>query len=179
MKCRAVRAWMLTDETPQRPPSRLRRHLQRCPRCRKLYGRLVRLIHEVQEAPLPSADCPARTQLLARLAAAPRPAPPIGLRPPHRVVSRTRWVAAAAVLLLTAGTGLVVLNRSEQRDVSLPNGTQGADAPRSAERPLEDRLLQQHLRLAEAKGPAEQLEALAHMADDLRIESLRAARRGD
>ncbi|MBI1916557.1 MAG: hypothetical protein HYS12_17750 [Planctomycetes bacterium] len=177
MKCRAVRAWMLTDETPQRPPPRLRRHLQRCPRCRKRYGRLVRLIHEVQEVPLPSTDCPARMQLLERLAAVPSSAPPpVILRPPRRVAFVGRWVAAA-VLLLTIGTGLLVLNR-KRNDPPQPWPSPAPTATAPAERPLEDRVLQQHLRLAEADGPTEQLDALASMAADLRTESLRAARRG-
>src|SRR5262249_38317570 len=183
MKCRAVRAWMLTDETPQRAPSPVRRPLQRCSRCRTRYGRLVRLIHEVRELPLPSGDCPARTELLQRLAALPAPAPsveasPPVLRPTRSAGGRARWAVAAAVLLLTFGTGLILFTRQggNPQQPSPPDSPSTATVP--AERPLEDRLLEQHLRLAEAEGPAEQLEALTHMATDLRTESLRAARRG-
>src|SRR5262245_27359609 len=183
MKCRAVRAWMLTDETPQRAPSPVRRHLQRCSRCRKRYGRLVRLIHEVRELPLPSGDCPARTELLQRLAALPAPAPsveasPPVLRPTRGAGGRARWAVAAAVLLLAFGTGLILFTRKggNPQQPSPPDSPSTATVP--AERPLEDRLLEQHLRLAEAEGPAEQIDAHTHMSTDLHTESLRAARRG-
>src|SRR5262245_9925576 len=160
MKCRAVRAWMLTDETPQRAPARVRRHLQRCPRCRKRYGRVVRLIHEVQQVPLPSGDCPARTALFQRLAALPGPAPSVEPAPPVLRPARSagywaRWAVAAAVLLLSFGTGVFILTcKGDPRQPSPPDSSPTATAP--TERPLEDRLLDQHLRLTEAEGAAEQ-----------------------
>src|SRR5262249_6746776 len=51
--------------------------------------------------------------------------------------------------------------------------------PRAAREPvrLEERVLEQHLLLAEAQEPAEQLKALGKMAADLRDESLHEARR--
>jgi len=82
------------------------------------------------------------------------------------------------VLLLSFGTGLFLLTRNGDN----PRQPSPSDSPSTAtaptERPLEDRLLEQHLLLTEAEGPAEQLEALTRMATDLRTESLRAARRG-
>src|SRR5262249_49993608 len=74
------------------------------------------------------------------------------------------------------GMGLLVLNHKQNDRLESSSNSTPTTAP--AERPLEGRLLQQHLRLAEAEGPAEQFDALAGMAADLRTESFRAARRG-
>src|SRR5947208_5820011 len=106
MNCRDVETWMMSDETPQRPSSEVRRHLRSCASCRGRFGRLVRLIHQVSEAPLPSVPPAARDRLLAqlepRIATIPLPAPvPVAIPLPqtHSLAWR-RWgrLAAAAML---------------------------------------------------------------------------------
>jgi hypothetical protein len=188
MRCRAVQAWMLGDETPQRPPREVRRHLQRCARCRQRYGRLVRILHEVRLLPSPAADCPAKARLLAALVATPPPtsspasAPPLPrMMPPRqpvpvRAVQWRRWVAAA-VLLLAIGLGLLALARKGPTPIE-PIATAPAPSTSPSRGALEERVLEQHLRLAEDPAPGEELKALNGMATDLRGEALRQARRG-
>ena len=181
MKCRAAKVWMLTAELPQRPPAEVRRHVQRCPRCRRRYARLVRLIREVQQRPLP--DCGAAQARFLRCLPPPALAPlvlattPPTAAPPRRQRRHARRWLQVAVVLLGFGVTWFVLSLKQSTRSTPPAAVKPAPAART-QPPLEERLLEQHLRLAEAEEPAEKLHALAKMASDLRGESLREARRG-
>jgi hypothetical protein len=186
MTCNEVENWMLTDETPNRPSAEVRRHLRSCAGCRRGYGRLVRLIHEVHTAPLPPLPPVVKerilTQLEPRTPAAPAIVPiavaqaqPVALPMPHRRWRWQRWHgwAAAALLCLALGFGLARLARKgpEQPEPEVP----GPDAGYLA---VEDRLLERHLELAEAREPTRRLHVLSDMAADVRKESMEQARRG-
>jgi hypothetical protein len=172
MKCHEVETWMLTDETPNRPSAEVRSHLRSCAACRRNFGRLVRLIHEVSNAPLPPVPAAAREKLLSSLE--PRPAV-LPMAVPVQPVSRPkrwqtqpwmRW-SAAAVLFLGLGLGLALLVRPA-RQPSAP----------VAQGPVEDRVLARHLVLSETNEPTKRLTALNDMATDVRDESLASARTG-
>src|SRR5262245_27248604 len=176
MKCRAARAWMLAAETPQRPPPPVRRHLQSCRRCRRRFARLLRLLHAVEQAPLPPLDAGVRATILDQLPpppVAPAPAPPEPVSGPRRR-ARPWQVATAAALVLAAGAVWLALATRDpgRRTVPPPPRPPTALPPPT----LEDRVLEQHLRLAESREPAEQLDALTRIAADLRAESLLQAR---
>jgi hypothetical protein len=173
---------MLSDETPQRPPPKVRRHLQHCPRCRKRYARVVRLIHEIEQQPLPDTRA-AQARFLESLP--PRPAletqaGPVLIAPPRRVPRRswTRWLQAA-MLLIGFGLGWAALPLLRQAPKPESNKPVVRSPRPKEQRQLEDRILEQHLQLAEAQKPAEQVQALGKMATDLKTESLRQARKGE
>ncbi len=180
MKCHEVEAWMLSDETPNRPPAEVRSHLRSCAGCRRSFGRLVRLIHEVSNAPLPPVPVAARQNLLAQLA--PRPATlPLSAPTQPRPLPRKNWVAhswtrwaAAAVLFLALGLGLAYMARPR------PDGPLlGGDTPSEiVQGPVEDRVVARHLVLSETREPSRRLNALNDMATDVREESLASARQG-
>lgn len=175
MKCRPVRVWMLSDETPQRPPPRVRRHLQHCPRCRKRYSRVVRLIHETQKTPLPDTSA-AQARFLQNLP--PRSGPVLAA--PPRLVPRRRWVRwlQAAMVLIGFGLGWAALPLLKVLHPPEPQKSVARASRPKEQRQLEDRILEQHLKLAEAQEPVEQVQALGKMATDLKTESLRQARAG-
>ncbi len=180
MKCHEVEAWMLADETPNRPPAEVRRHLRSCAGCRRGFGRLVRLIHEVSTAPLPATSVAARDRLLAQLE--PRPAT-IPLPAPARTKPRTpriwlahplaRW-AAAAMLFLGLGLGLAYITRPRSAD----SRTRSANNAETVSGPVEDRVLSRHLVLSETREPERRVSALNDMATDVREESMVSARKG-
>jgi hypothetical protein len=183
MTCNEVENWMLTDETPHRPSSDVRRHLQSCARCRRIYGRLVRLIHEVHNAPLPPVPPQAREQVLARLE--PRqPSIPLAVaqaEPVSLPLLQRRWQlprhwyrwAAAAVLCLALGFGTVLLTRKTTEPEKPDNHLDAGHLT------LEDRALERHVELAEAREPTRRLHVLSDMAADVRKESMEQARRGE
>src|SRR5215212_3403088 len=106
MNCHEVDTWMLTDETPNRPPADVRSHLRSCAGCRRNFGRLVRLIHEVSTAPLPPIPAAARDKLLLSLEPLPvaiplnpLPQPASGLPKRWQTQPWMRWAAAAVLFL--------------------------------------------------------------------------------
>lgn len=174
MTCHDLETWMMTDETPQRPSSEVRRHLRSCAVCRKQYGRLVRLIHEVAEYPLPPVPAKSRDKLLACLQ--PRSnvvtlATPVATLPLPKTRNWKRWGqwAAAAVLFLSLGLGLALLTRPRE---------QPPEAKTEPLKPLEERILDRHLVLSETSEPQERLTTLNDIAIDIRHESLEQAKRG-
>jgi hypothetical protein len=87
-------------------------------------------------------------------------------------------VLEAAALCLVLCLGWLVLREPEpEREQPLAPG--GPAAVRPVEESLVARVLERDLCLAEAAGPAEQLQALADMAADLHGESVHRARRHD
>src|SRR4051794_16483052 len=92
MDCHNARDWLLDAEAPGRlddGPAGLAAHVQTCPSCRHLAGRLDNLEQCYRDELGPLTGATGRDAFLARLEA-PRPA--------RRVMAR-RWALAAAVLL--------------------------------------------------------------------------------
>ncbi len=181
MTCHDVEAWMLSVESPNRPSAEVRRHIRSCAACRRAFGRLVRLIHEVSTAPLPPVSPGARDRLLTRIASLPatlplpEPAAPTRKSLPWKQVVHSPWAryAAAAVLFLALGVGLAFLARSRQ-------GSDGPRPERADRQPeaVEDRVLVHHLVLAETHEPVARLDALNDMAGDVREETIQQAQKG-
>src|SRR5205823_9265043 len=142
----------------------VRRHLRSCAGCRERFGRLVRLIHEVHTAPLQPIPPATRAHIVAQLAPLPVAIPlavaqaqPVAVAVP---LAARRWQmprhwygwAAAAVLCLVVGVGLVALLRSGKGQPEEDRKTY--DAGHLA---VEDRVLERHLELAETRDPARRL----------------------
>ena len=173
MKCHEVETWMLTDETPNRPPAEVRSHLRSCAGCRHSFGRLVRLIHEVSTAPLPPVPAAARDKLLSSLAplpvAIPLHAPSQPRSPLPRRGSRNRgWLGGCRSPLPWIGPGACPPRASELG--STQRGCRGTG--RGA-------------RAGPASGPVGNKRTeragsttLNEMATDVREESLASARQG-
>src|SRR5438067_1688374 len=129
MNCHETETWLLRDETPNRPSPEVRVHLRSCAACRQRFARLVRLIQEVQHAPLPAVPAAGRARLFAQIEktpaaipmAIPLAAPIAGSArrfSPRRLLQSppwTRW-AAAAVLCLGLGLTLALVLRPRPDD---------------------------------------------------------------
>lgn len=191
MLCLDVESWMLNDETPNRPPEEVRRHVRSCAACRKRFGQLVRLLHEVHEEPLPVVSSAAKSQLLLRLE--PRQAPmaiPVTVPMPTRRSKLPpvwmRW-AAAAVLCIAFGFGLSQFLKNAGKnddDRAQKDDDDDRDEPKKPEQKdlaqlgVEERVLTRHLILAETREPTRRLHTLSDMAGDVREESIDQARKG-
>src|SRR5438105_9249433 len=106
MNCHETETWLLRDETPNRPSPEVRVHLRSCAACRQRFARLVRLIQEVQRAPLPAIPAAARARLVAQIEKTPAAIPiaiplatpvarPVRRFSPQRLLETpwTRWAA--------------------------------------------------------------------------------------
>src|SRR5262249_9209087 len=152
--------------------SEVRRHLRSCASCRGQFGRLVRLIHQVAEAPLPPVPPAARDRLLAQLEPRTASIPPATPMTPSIPVaipfpqtnppSWRRWgqLAAAALLSISLGRGLAILVKPR------PDNVQARKDPPESAKPLEERVLERHLELAESSEPQQRLTSLNAMASD-------------
>jgi hypothetical protein len=178
MKCRELRAWFLVTHAEDEQPRAIVRHLRRCPRCRRLRRKLVRLERQTAALPVPGDGSAARARLLDTLGRLPLPAAPAAPR-----ASRRRLLLARLVLLilgLLIGYGFARWSADgpgpEHRDtpqVVLPGSVKGGP-----EVVLVGRLVEHDLELAGASGTAAQLQTLTHMAATLRDEAIRLAAHG-
>lgn len=122
MDCREVRDWLLRSDLAEgeSSPAGVSSHLDGCPACRSVAGRLRRLEQAVREMPDPEGAEAAREAFLQRL-----PAPGAVRRPGRdRILRRVAgWgAAAAAAMLLAAGAALFLMDagdaqRAEASDV--------------------------------------------------------------
>jgi hypothetical protein len=178
MKCRELRAWFLVTHADEGQPRPVVRHLRRCPRCRRLRRRLVRLERQTAALPGPGEGATARGRLLDALRRLPLPEAPAPARATRRRLLVARLVMLALGLLL--GYGIARWNANgpspeqpDKRSVSLP--TSGQAGPEVV---LVGRLVEHDLELAGASEPAVQLQTLTHMGATLREEAIRLAAHG-
>jgi hypothetical protein len=170
MICRDAKRWLLAAEAPKSPPAEVRGHLRECPKCRRLRRRLMRLEILVASQPAPAAPPERRAAIFAQIDAEAPATLPLTPQPARR----RHWVLvvrAAAVLLLTTLALWAIQWAQQPGDGPEPV----AQNPPAAEKDVLAGVIKCHLELAEAKDPAERLEALAEMAAELRDESLRKA----
>jgi hypothetical protein len=182
MNCHETYLWMLEAEEPTAtPPVTITEHLRDCAKCRRRQKRVFRLLTAVQQLPPPPENPQIRAEVMSivrqtTVLPAPRPVEPRPVRS-RRWAWKTASVAAAAVMLI--GLSGWLFSPFRTRPGPLP--TQANDIRRvwNDDEDLRTRLLKRDLSLAEAKAPAEQLEALTGMAFDLKRESVRQAGRID
>jgi anti-sigma factor RsiW len=189
MNCHETETWLLSDETPNRPTAEVRVHLRSCTACHQRFARLVRLIHEVRNAPLQAVPAAGRAKLFAQIEPAPTAIPvtiPMAIplfapvRPSRaRRWSNAPWLRLAAAAMLCIGLGLVIyfVARPGPQDPILIVEEEDDDRE-DVDGPVEDRVLARHLVLAETLEPVKQLRALNRMAADVRTESLATAGKG-
>ncbi len=181
MNCHETYLWMLEAEEPTAtPPLAITEHLRDCSKCRRRQKRVFRLLTAVQQLPPPPENPQIRDEVMSivRQTTVLPPTVPMRRSPERsqRWVWRTASVAAAAVLLIALFGWLFSTFHTPHEtlpDVHVELQRVWKDGD------LRTRLLQRDLSLAEAKAPAEQLEALTGMAFDLKRESVRQAGRID
>jgi hypothetical protein len=178
MNCHETYLWMLEVEDPAAPPpAPVVEHLRGCRKCRRRQRRLQRLLTAVHKLPPPPVNPRARLAVLelVRQSAAPASVPMPKPRP-RRVSRRWLWqvvpVAAAALLVLGL-FGWLVQRLQDTTNSVVPLHGEGLAFWNDGD--LRSQLLKWNLRLAEAKAPVEQLDALSGMASDLGSESIKQA----
>jgi hypothetical protein len=197
MRCPEAYGHLLAGRSTAALPRVVRRHLQHCPRCLGRYRRLQALDQELRAIPLPAEAPAARDRLLRRLDLPARPGVELPARPPRlpsglpqparqaarlRGARRQSWpllagVAAAALAVGLASGWLLWGGRPAGAPPPGPDTSAAGSAPRVGKDVLA-LVLAHDLRLARTLLPAEQLQALAAMAWDLRGEAIRLARQG-
>ncbi len=178
MNCDVVQRRLLSARDPRVVPSDVRAHLAYCESCRDWHDRLGLMEQGVRQLPVPRSrrkgelltallhdEAPTATPAemaptVTDAVAATLPFPALHApRPrPSRAAPRLAVGLAAAGVLLAVGWW--VLREHE----AAPDGRPAAPPPRN---PLLASLLRRDLRLATAGSPAERLEILADVADDL------------
>jgi hypothetical protein len=156
MTCDTVQRRLLSLTVPQRPPGELRGHLAACVACRRVLGRLLEIEQQVSAIPVPPSA--GKEALVRRILTDPTIRASVRDKTP-KVIKVRRWrpaLAAAAVLLIGV-TLLVAVRRPWQSPAP-------AAGPRD---PLLAKVVDRDNRLAKANTPAERLDALSALADDL------------
>ena len=174
MNCQSLQNRILALPDPRQVPESLRPHLDACPACRVWWQQATRLERLLENLPAPPPpadkkaalidDLTAAGPIIKSIPAAPRPAGRVSLA----ATRGAKAVAglAAAVLIGIGGWQLIK-----------PTGTaiQAQTAPRH---PLLEKVVQRDLALAKVNTPAQRLEVLSGLADDLSSETRGLARIG-
>ncbi|HEV3259401.1 MAG TPA: hypothetical protein VG013_21220 [Gemmataceae bacterium] len=176
MNCKVVQRHLLAAEDPESPPADVQYHLAVCLSCRQWQRRLAQIERHVPLLPVPLSA--ARTDLLGRIlsGSARARASTVGATREERgwkkIVTALRLrsrpalsaaALAALVLLVLAGWALWGTRN--------PDGAVVPPPPSVLTDPLVAQLLDQDVRLAEAKTPRDRVTILADLADDLRAET--------
>jgi hypothetical protein len=178
MNCESVQNKVLALPDPRQVSPALREHLDGCPACKAWWQQAARLERLLERLPAPPPPADKKAALIEELTAAgpvirtvpsvPRPAGPsrlVGLLKTR--AAKYAGALAAAVLLAVGGWQLIK-----------PTGTATVEvaAPRH---PLLEKAVQRNVALARPQNtPAQRLEILGELADDLSAESRSLARVG-
>lgn len=176
MNCQTIQNHVLALPDPRQLPGNLRDHFDACPVCLGWWKQVVRLECLVEQLPAPPAPGDRKAAFIDDLTAAGPVIRSIPLldrcrgRSPLAAVfasSTARYaVALAASVLLALGGWLLVRPTRGPETAQLP-------APKH---PLLEKIVQRNLTLSQTKTPAQRLEVLGGLADDLSAEARKLAR---
>jgi len=185
MKCPEIQQWLLDWKAGTPAPVPIEQHLQKCPACRQQQQLLARLDEQARQMPVPLANPAMKRQLWDRIAGSPR-APVAVSR--DRIKQRVVWIrritaaAVAASLLFAIGwlVGRSSVSPTEPIDPLRQTPlVRNGDATRTGdENAFILRVIKHDVHLATAVAADEKLAVLHQLADDLKDETLRAARQG-
>ncbi|MBA4191854.1 MAG: hypothetical protein C0467_28070 [Planctomycetaceae bacterium] len=169
MNCQTVQNKILTLPDPRHVPAALRAHVEGCGACRvwaELAGRLENLI---QRLPTPAAPSNKKAALIAKLRHEPASIE-LAAERPHAFREFLRHNAslvgglAAAVLVAVGAWAMLGKNTKQDVEFATPKD------------PFLEKMVQRDVALAKANGPAQKLQVLGGLADDLSAEARGLAR---
>ena len=178
MTCQSVQNRILALSDPRQVPGPLHAHLTGCPACLAWWNRVARLERMIAHLPVPPAPDNKKAVLIDDLTVGPviTTVPALDRRSawsplaPRRATPAMKYVAGLAAAVLVAVGGWAVVRPSRTPDVAK------AVAPKH---PLLDKVVGRDLDLARATTPAQRLEILGGLADDLSAETRGLARVAD
>jgi hypothetical protein len=185
MRCRHAQLWLLTTRPGAPRPATLRRHLQRCARCRRHDADLSTLDRRVRSLPVPPGDPDGPARCKEALARLPQQAPAPAAKP-RRPWSAVRWIAWPAAAAILVALGGFVGRMTGPPAAAKAKIEPSPIAPVAAVVALKPRLrtdavvcvLDQDLRLAGGGTAPEQIQALDQVGAALHAEALALAREG-
>lgn len=174
MKCREIRYWLLSSSSRDLLPAAIERHLSDCADCRYQRQLLASIDEGVRQIELPPANPKVVTGLWEKIDRHPRP-----FVAQHFPLSSRRGIAymvAAASVLLALG---VFLGQFANHLWQPPfQQSSVAWSSRSEEMAVVFSVLQHDLQLVRPVAKEVQLQVMELLADDLKREAVRLARRG-
>ena len=186
MNCHTAKSWMLAAKTAEALPTRIARHLQRCPACQSYREQLRRVEEMTRKSLVLAPNVAALARLDSRLDDLPREEAPTPYRTMLSRIDTRYWAAcAAAVLLLglgwmlgryTSSPAIPLAPKEQQRQV--PEIVEKRPTPEESITPILVRVASLAPRIAGDSSPATRLDILMALADELRTESLRLAAHG-
>jgi hypothetical protein len=176
MTCQTIQNRILALPDPRHLPEPFRTHLDACPACLGWWQQAVRLERLLEHLPAPPAPADKKAALLDDLTSA---GPVIKSIPAlARGSGRSSLAAVLALpgLKYAAGLAAAVLVAVGGWLAVRPGKNETVVRPTPPKHPLLAKVVQRDLALARAKTPAQRLEALGGLADDLSAETRGLAR---
>lgn len=177
MNCQSIQNKILALPDPRQVPESLRDHLGACSTCQTWWQQAVRLERLLTSLPVPAAPADKKAALIDELTSAGpviKSVPSLGRAP-----TRTRWTAilTTSTAKYVAALAAAILVAIGAWQLIKPTSTNAvvAESPRH---PLLDKVVKRDLALAKANTPAQRLEVLGGLADDLSSETRSLARVG-
>jgi hypothetical protein len=165
MNCTAIRNRLLACEQPDFPPPEVREHLADCAACRAVQQRVVQLEQQIVALPVLPSD--GRAAFVLRFLAGDEAGGSPARRPGPRLKDNVRRKVALA-FALAAGLAIFALGWWAWRQAE-PTPTPPVVAVGSR---LPDRQAQLRQKLEGAQTPAERVQRLADLAEELQKEAL-------
>jgi len=183
--CREIQPWLMTARAVADLPEDIRDHVDKCGNCRRLLKLLKHVDKTIATLTIPPGRSGAVALLEERLGRVERDRSPIvndrdGIQ--RRQVRRILLIGAAASLLVGLGWVLGRSTHALPQNVASPSAQMAnrevKGTASASDKTLVARLLEHDVRLSQTVEPAEQVEILVRMADDLSDEALRGVRHG-
>lgn len=180
-----MQTWLLTARAMEDLPDDIRDHIKKCDSCRRQLQLLKQVDATVATLAFPPGRAGAIARLEERLDGVRRDGPTITSDCFARRLHATRRIllpVSAAALLIGLGWILGYFTPSLPKNIPAL-GSQIAfpgnkRTPTVSEKTLLIRLVEHDVRLSETDEPADQVETLVRMADDISGEALRCVQRG-